>query len=248
MQFNSRQFAARLIASRFLPREDDAVRLLLVDAGFRGEVETNLAACGLRLLDHPFAAHVAVALLRESESSVFDDGEQWQASNLILPKDAMALLVVLWALIILPKRERQLGLEQEDGQGELFGNVVKAVHAVGDEVSRGIAENVLLEDFGRLLGGKSRINFMLPQLSRLGLIERRNKVIYEGPLLDLVFDYAEMAPRVIHGAMGDLIRMQLGAEAADDAIDGDDDQVWDEEDGGDDDSNSEDLSGDVSDV
>jgi hypothetical protein len=207
MELNPQQFTARLIASRYLPREDSAVRKLLVDLGFRQEVEANLAACGLRLLDHPFAAHIAVALLRETEGAVFDDGEQWQASNIALPKDAVALLVVLWALIILPKRERQLGREVEDGQGDMFGNIVKAV---GEDVSRGIAESVLLEDFGKLFGGKQRININLGVLSRLSLIERKNKVICEGPLLDLVFDYAEMAPRIIHGAMGDLIRAQNG--------------------------------------
>lgn len=211
MELNSRQFTARLIASRFLSREEDAVRRLLVDLSFRQEVENNLASCGLRLLDHPFAAYVAVALQRETEGSVFDDGEQWQASNLnlrSLPKDAIALLVVLWALIILPKRERQLGREIEDGQRDMFGHFVKAV---GEDVSRGIAENVLMTDFGKLLGGKGRININLGVLSRLDLIERRNKVICEGPLLDLVFDYADMAPRIIHGAMGDLIRTQFGA-------------------------------------
>lgn len=214
MELNPQQFTAKLIASRYLPRDDHTVRRLLVDLGFRQEVEANLAVCGLRLLDHPFATHIAVALMREAESTVFDDGEQWQASNIGLPKDVVALLVVLWALIILPKRERQLGRGLEDGQGDMFGNIVKAV---GEDVSRGIAENVLLEDFGKLLGGKGRINFMLPQLSRLGLIERRNKVICEGPLLDLVFDYAEMAPRIINGAMGDLIRVQNGVAPLQDA-------------------------------
>lgn len=213
MEFSPQQFTARLIASRFLPREDNSVRRLLVDLGFRQEVEANLAACGLRLLDHPFAAHVAVALLRETEGAVFDDGEQWQASNIGLPKDVIALLVVLWALVILPKRERQLGREVEDGQGDMFGNIIKAV---GDEVSRGIAENVLLEDFGKLLGGKSKLVMNLGTLKKLSLVEQRNKVIYEGPLLDLVFDYAEMAPRIINGALGDLIRVQLGVEIAED--------------------------------
>ena len=211
MEFSPQQFTARLIASRYLTREDSTVRRLLVDLGFRQEVEANLAACGFRLLDHPFAAHVAVALMRETERAVFDDGEQWQASNVGLPKDAIALLVVLWALIILPKRERQLGREVEDGQAELFGNTVKAV---GDDVSRGIPENVLLEDFGKLLGGKSKLVMNLGALKKLSLVEQRNKVIYEGPLLDLVFDYAEMAPRIINGALGDLIRVQLGVAIA----------------------------------
>jgi hypothetical protein len=211
MELTPQQFTAKIIAQRYLPRDDKAVRRLLVDLSFRQEVEANLAACGLRLLDHPFAGHVAVALTREVEGAVFDDGEAWQASNIGLPKDAIALLVVLWALIILPKRERQLGREVADGQGDMFGNVVKAV---GDDVSRGIAENVLLEDYGKLLGGKARVNFMLPQLSRLGLIERRNKIIYEGPLLDLVFDYADMAPRILQGALGDVLRAQGAANPA----------------------------------
>ena len=77
------------------------------------------------------------------------------------------------------------------------------------EASRGIAENLLLEDYGKLLGGKARLQqFALPQLSRLGFIERKNKVIHEGPLLDLAFDYAEMAPRILNGALSDLLKQR----------------------------------------
>lgn len=198
---------ARLLALRFLPREDAEARRLLVDTAFRQEVEARLASCGLRLLDHPFADHIAVALAREAEGAVFDSGSQWQASNLALPKDAIALLVILWALIILPKRERQLNRDgvDEEGQGDMFGGV-KAV-ASGSGASRGIPENVLLEDYGKLLGGRARLSqFILPQLSRLGFIDRRNKVIHEGPLLDLAFDYGEMAPRILQGALADLLR------------------------------------------
>jgi hypothetical protein len=83
------------------------------------------------------------------------------------------------------------------------------------EASRGIAESVLLEDYGKLLGGRARIaQFILPQLSRLGFIDRRNKIIHEGPLLDLAFDYGEMAPRILQGALADLLRAQGEAEAA----------------------------------
>jgi hypothetical protein len=210
---------ARLLALRFLPRADAEVRRLLVDASFRDEVEQRLSASGLRLLAHPFAAHVGVALARECESAVFEQNDAWQASNIGLPKDAVALLVILWALIILPKRERQLGGEaaQAESQSELFETVklTPAAH----EVSRGIAENVLLEDYGKLLGGKARLQqFALPQLSRLGFIERKNKVIHEGPLLDLAFDYTEMAPRILNGALSDLLKsrgiLQVATPAA----------------------------------
>ncbi|HZW24880.1 MAG TPA: hypothetical protein VFF26_05295 [Gallionella sp.] len=200
---------ARLLALRYLPREDAEVRRLLIDAGFRDEVDQRLAASGLRLLAHPFAAHVGVALARECESAVFEQNDAWQASNLGLPKDAVALLVILWALIILPKRERQLSGEatQTEAQSEMFETV--KLTPLAHDASRGIAENVLLEDYGKLLGGggKGRItNFILPQLSRLGFIERKNKIIHEGPLLDLAFDYAEMAPRILNGALSDLLK------------------------------------------
>ncbi len=199
---------ARLLALRFLPREDAEIRRLLIDAGFRDEVEQRLTASGLRLLAHPFAAHVGIALTRECESAVFEQNDAWQASNIGLPKDAVALLVILWALIILPKRERQLGDDtaQAESQSELFENVKLAPAA--HEASRGIAQNVLLEDYGKLLGGKTRINFNLPQLTRLGFIELKNKVIHEGPLLDLAFDYAEMAPRILNGALSDLLKQR----------------------------------------
>lgn len=200
---------ARLLALRTLPREDPEARRLLIDAGFRDEVEARLAASGLRLLAQPFAAHIAVALAREHEAAVFEQNDAWQASNIGLPRDAAALLVIVWALIILPKRERQLASEaaQTDAQNELFETVklTPAAH----EASRGIPENVLLEDYGKLLGGKARLQqFALPQLSRLGFIERRNKVIHEGPLLDLAFDYAEFAPRILEGALSDLLKQR----------------------------------------
>ena len=53
----------------------------------------------------------------------------------------------------------------------------------GEEVSAGVAERTLLADFGSKLGGKMRINVNLGILSRLGFIQRRNKMIYEGPRL-----------------------------------------------------------------
>lgn len=207
-QDHAARLIARLLALRFLPREDKEVRRLLVDAAFRDEVEQRLAASGLRLLAHPYAAHVGVALTRECESAVFEQNDAWQSNNLGLPKDAVALLVILWALIILPKRERQLSGEvmQQEDQSEMFEAV--KLTPLAHEASRGIAENVLLEDYGKLLGGKARLQFALPQLSRLGFIERKNKVIHEGPLLDLTFDYAEMAPRILNGALSDLLKQR----------------------------------------
>lgn len=195
---------ARLLAHRYLPRQDKDVLRLLTDAGLRQEVEARLAACGLRLLDHPYADHVAIGLARDAEAPVFEGDHEWQSCNVGLPKDAVALLVLLWALIVLPKRERQVSRTDAQGQEELFGG---AARKADQEVSTAVSETTLLEDYGRILGGKARVTqFLLPVLSRLGFIERRNKMLHEGPLLDLAFDYAEVAPRILEGTLADILK------------------------------------------
>ena len=199
------EFIARLLAQRWLPKSDAEVRRLLIDEIFRQDIEHRLATVGLRLLDNPFAGHVAIGLAANAENVVFGRGDAWQSNNSGLNRDGVALLILLWALIILPKRERQLSREAttDEGQTDLFGN--KQAAPLRDDAARGVPENVLLEDYGKLLGGKARLQFLLPVLSRLGFIERRNKVLHEGPLLDLAFDYAELAPRILDGALADVL-------------------------------------------
>ena len=126
-------------------------------------------------------------------------------NNMGMQKDGVALLIVLWALMILPKRERQIARrEREDaGQGDLFGEAKPVPR--GEEVSGGIPEATLLVDFGKKLGGKMRLNVNLGVLSRLGFIARRNKVVYEGPLLDLLLDYPVLERRIVDGALADLL-------------------------------------------
>lgn len=207
-------FIARLLALRWLPKSDAGVRRLLIDESFRQDIEHRLATVGLRLLDNPFAGHVAVGLAAGAENAVFGRGDAWLSNNAGLNRDGVALLILLWALIILPKRERQLSRDAttDEGQSDLFGNAQAA--PLRDDAARGVPENVLLEDYGRLLGGKARLQFLLPVLSRLGFIERRNKVLHEGPLLDLAFDYAELAPRILDGALADVLVAVNGKKEA----------------------------------
>lgn len=207
---------ARLIAHRFLPRADPQVRRVLVDEDFRQSLETRLGEVGLCLLENPYAEYVAAGLNRDLEAFVFGEGDAWINNNMNLPRDAVALLVVLWALIILPKRERQISRAEREaeGQGDMFGAAKPLPQ--GEDVSVGVPEDALYADFRDKLGGKARMNMNLSQLARLGFIERRNKVLVEGPLLDLMFDYATLAPRIIGGALAEVLKRRA-ADAAGEA-------------------------------
>ncbi|THF67093.1 hypothetical protein E6C76_01515 [Pseudothauera nasutitermitis] len=197
---------ARLLANRWLPRNDRLVRRALVDETFRVELDQRLAAVGLQLQDNPYAGFVATALAPEMLEPVFGAKREYAASNVGLTRDEIALLVVVWSLIILPKRERQVTRREvaDDGQGDMFGTEKPVEH--GDSVSAGISEASLIADFGPLLGGRSRVkNFMLGKLARLGFIERRNGIVAEGPLLDVALDYRILADRIIHGTLAEVI-------------------------------------------
>lgn len=205
---------ARLLAERSIPRADVLARRALTDDVFREELDRRLAHCGLRLLEHPYAEHVAVALLPEVEAPVFGREDHWQSNNTGITRDGAALLVVLWALIMLPKRERQIARRSKESadQSDMF-SLAKPIPQGGD-VSGGIAERTLLADFGVRLGGKTRIAFNLGVLARLGFIQRRNKMIFEGPLLDLALDYGTLAPRVLGGALEELLAQRMATRTA----------------------------------
>lgn len=221
---------ARLLAERWLPREDRAVRQVLTDAELRDDLDRRLAASGLRLLEHPYAAHVAVGVARAQENDVFGSARAWAASNLQLDRDALALLVVLWALLVLPKRQRQIARQENErhhDQEQMFADL-KPVPA-GAEMVEPINERTLLADYGDKLGGKTRIHLNLGALARQGFIVRRKERIHEGPLLDLAFDYERIASRVMDGALSYVVAQARAAQAAPpDAVDEDYDDISDE--------------------
>lgn len=198
---------ARLLAHRFIPRNDPLARRALVDESFRETLEHKLDEMGLVLLENPYAEYIAIGLQPELNDWVFGEGENWLSNNMGLPRDAVALLVVLWALIILPKRERQIARSESvgDSQSDMFGAAKPITH--GEEVAPGVPEDAVYADFGKKLGGKMRFATNVVQLAKLGFIVRRNKMIHEGPLLDLVIDYSKLAPRIINGALADVLKV-----------------------------------------
>ncbi|MEW9898767.1 hypothetical protein ABWL39_09050 [Chitinivorax sp. PXF-14] len=206
MDIELQTLISRLLAHRYLDRNDKLARRALTDEGFRQALDDRLAGCGLTLLENPYSEYVAVGVKPAVEEAVFGASDAWLSNNIGLPRDGIALLVVVWALIILPKRERQIARREKEqaAQNDMFAEAKPM--PVGDDVSAGIPESALYADFGEQLGGRMRFNTNLGMLSKLGFINRRNKVIYEGPMLDLLIDYSRLAPRIIEGALGDVLK------------------------------------------
>lgn len=205
--------SAQLLARRWLPRTHPLVKRALIDADLWAAVGTRLAGVGLRLVDNVYAEHVSVALLRPAESAVFGESGLAANNNLELPRDGVSLLVVLWSLIILPKRQRQLNRADADGdnQGEMFA-ADKPLPAAAS-VSPTLSYRSLLADFGDQLGKKVRLDGNLKLLERHGFITRRGEDIAEGPLLDLLLDYDTLAPRILDGALADVLARSTDAES-----------------------------------
>jgi hypothetical protein len=198
--------AAELLARRWLPRQHPRVKRALVDADLWQAVQDRLVQVGLKLVDNIHADHVTVALQRGAESAVFGDQGLDGSNNIELPRDAVSLLVVLWSLIVLPKRERQAAraaAAETDGQDEMFRTERPMPTAAS--VSTVISYKALLADFGNQLGKKMRLDNNLKRLEAHGFILRRGDDIAEGPLLDLLLDYDTLAPRVLDGALGDVL-------------------------------------------
>lgn len=205
--------AAQLLARRWLPRAHPLVKRALIDADLWAAVTARLAGVGLKLVDNVYAEHVSVALLRPAESAVFGETGLAANNNLELPRDGVSLLVVLWSLIILPKRQRQLNRADADGdqQGEMFA-ADKPLPATAS-VSPVLSYRSLLADFGDQLGKKVRLDGNLKLLERHGFITRRGEDIAEGPLLDLLLDYDQLAPRILDGALADVLARATDAVA-----------------------------------
>lgn len=197
--------AAQLLARRWLPRSHPLMKRALIDAELWAELGRRLAGVGLRVVDNVYADQVSVALLRPAEAAVFGEAGLNANNNLELPRDGVSLLVVLWSLIILPKRQRQISRMDAagDDQGEMFAKDKPVPSATS--VSPTLSYRSMLADFGDQLGKKLRIDANLKLLERHGFIVRRGEDIAEGPLLDLLLDYDQLAPRILDGALADVL-------------------------------------------
>jgi hypothetical protein len=185
-----------LLAHQTLPRTDELVRRLFVDAAYREGVESALRQVGLELAENVYAPYIAVRVVRELETPVFEDGRgSYWSNNVGLSGGAMALLTILWSLLILPKRQRQ---QEVQAAPDEHGHQPPA--RVGDS-DIAVERKTLEADFGHLFGSQIRFHGYLSELKRRGFIQERRGRITEGPLLDVLIDYATLAPRIIEGAL-----------------------------------------------
>lgn len=212
---------AELLTRRYLPRTHARVKRALTDEELFAQIELRLSQIGMRWIDNIYATHVCVALSPSMQSSVLGEGGLNVNNNLDLPRDAVALLVVLWALIVLPKRERQTSrVEVDINQNEMFAGTKDI--PTNESVSPVLSYKALLEDYGAKLGKKMRLDGNLKLLERHGFILRKQDEIAEGPLLDVLLDYDVLAPRILNGALADVLakeQVQAEQKAASDATD-----------------------------
>jgi hypothetical protein len=210
--------AARLCAR--LLREGVVPRAQLPDLDFpevRRDVEERLAAVGLVLATSAYSDHVGIRLSPEVTGDTAFDA----ASNLGLRSDACALLVILWARLVLQKRTAA-DTREIPGQAELLtADRAGAARRFQPRVRL----ETLVREFRSVLGGRSHIQRLVSQLRRLRFLAGHADMIEPGPLLELGIDGERMVSFLRREVLTRLLeeREQAAAkegDATDDAPEG----------------------------
>ncbi|MSP93456.1 MAG: hypothetical protein EXR79_16970 [Myxococcales bacterium] len=203
------EICSRLLIERWLPKR--AYRDLLLDDDLRGAVARRLAGVGLELVESFTSDFFAVRLKREVESDIAFD---W-ATNTRMPRGAVALLVVLWAKLVLPKRtqaaddalDRQVRVARGAAGPLPEGDAAASAPAPPPPPAASISveRDALYAEFGRKFGKTAFARF-LGQLKAAGFVrEDRQGHLREGPLLDLLVDGVQMAQKLRDSVLWDVI-------------------------------------------
>lgn len=194
LRTRAQEICSRLMMRPYLPKND--FKDLVVNEDLRRDVEGRLRSVGLILVDNYYSKYFAVRLADEIER---DASLSW-ATNFGLEKPAIALLVVLWAKLVFPKRVAQERREKPGKERPLF----PASEPV-PELELSTSEVTLRAELGKKCGG-AKLPMYLGQLRRLGFIEySRFDHITEGPLLDLLIDGQQMAVKLKNSALWDVL-------------------------------------------
>jgi len=193
MSETARLIAARLIREGTLPREEVGD---LDHPDIRRDVERRLSDVGLCLATSAYSEHVGVRLAAEITSdSAFDS-----ASNLGLRSDGCALLVILWARLVLQKRTAEDTREVPGEAGLFTGDAADAARRYAPAVRF----EALAREFGDVFGSRTHLKRLVGQLRRLGFAAGRGEYIEAGPLLELGIDGEAMVAFIRRGVLARL--------------------------------------------
>lgn len=156
----------------------------LMNPQHRQEAEKRLNAVGLTLAWSPYSRYYGLALA---------DGPGDRVERITnmqeLDRNALALLVILWARLVLPQRLAEEGRE---------GGVAEPV----------VSLDALAAEFGKKLGGR-RFEMYISQLKRLGFLEyTRKDEIKAGPFLDLLGDANKLSSYLRQSTLAKVIAEQ----------------------------------------
>jgi hypothetical protein len=166
----------------------------------RADVERRLSDVGLTLATSAYSRHVGLRLSADvTADKAFDS-----ASNLRLQADHCALLVVLWARLVLQKRTAA-DTRQVPGQIALLAeDRSKAAR----EFEPFIRFETLAREFGAVFGSRTHLHGLVTTLRRLRFLSGKGEVIEAGPLLELGVDGEKMIAFIRRRVLSDLLGQQ----------------------------------------
>lgn len=199
-----RELCSLLIANGYVHREE--CRDLLYNDELRARVEERLDSVGMKLLFNTYSEYWGVGL---NEATAADDRLEW-SNNFGLERGAMALLLIVWCKLILPKRLAQEERQPEDGSvASLFPEVERVPNP-----QLSVSRDQIIAEFGDLLGGVGMTSRYIAQLARARLIKAHGGVIEEGPLLPLVIDETQLTDELRREVLLGLLRREHATREA----------------------------------
>ncbi|WP_447976821.1 hypothetical protein [Candidatus Nitrospira bockiana] len=205
------RICARLLREGTVPRHE-LHELDHLDV--RHEIEKRFESVGLVLSTSVYSQHVGLRLSPDVASDPAFDA----ATNLGLHADSCALLVILWARLVLQKRTAA-DTREVPGQGSLLPDV-QAVAA--RQYQPQVRLTTLVREFGHVLGSKTHVKALVSQLRKLGFLGGAGETIEAGPLLELGLDGERMIGFIRRQVLADLLQRKVQGEAVSQTDDGSD--------------------------
>ena len=198
------EICSLLIANGYIPK--DQFQQLMYDDELRARVENRIDLVGLKLLQNVYSANWGVGL---SDRTSSDERLEW-SNNFGLERGAMALLLIIWVKLILPKRLAQEERQPEDGTVASLFPQIETVPQPRVSVNR----DQIVAEFADLLGGITLVGKYLAQLSRAKLIRCHGGLVEEGPLLSLVVDETKLGDELRRDVLLSVLKREHSAGTA----------------------------------